>query len=57
MEQSPSSEANSCSASYEIPSILYNPNLYSVLYKTSRFVLIQNQMNPVHSILHIWDQF
>ena len=48
---SPSTEANSSSASKEITSILHkNPNLIKVLTKTRHFPIL-SQINPVHALL------
>jgi hypothetical protein len=51
MEQSPSSEASSCSASQEIPSVLCNPKVYCIIHKRSSPVPILSQMNPIHASL------
>jgi hypothetical protein len=48
-EGDPCSEANSCSASPEIPLILRNPTIYKRLQNSPPLVTILNQMNPVHA--------
>ena len=49
MEQSPSWEANRFSASQEIPSILWNPNVHYRIQKYSPPVRILRQLDPVHT--------
>ena len=48
MEQSPPREANSSTASQEIPLILWNPKVYRDVYHSPPQVLILSQTNAVH---------
>jgi hypothetical protein len=48
MEEIPSWQANSFSASKEIHSILWNPKVYNRVYNSPPLIPIPNQINQVH---------
>jgi hypothetical protein len=51
MEQSTTREATGCTATQELPSILWNPEVHNRAYKSVPLVPILKQVNPVHATL------
>jgi hypothetical protein len=54
MEQIPSAEADSHSASQESPHLLWNPDFLYRVSKNPPLVCILSQMNPVHTFPHLF---
>jgi hypothetical protein len=54
MEQSPSSEADSHSASQEIPTLLRNLKVYYRFHRSPPLVSILSQLYPVHIVAPCW---
>jgi hypothetical protein len=51
-EQSPCWEANSFSASQEIPHTVWNPKVHHRVHKSPPLVSILSQISPVHSLFY-----
>jgi hypothetical protein len=50
MKQNTSWDASSCSASQEIPRLLWNPIRHYCVRKNPTLILIPSQINPVHTL-------
>jgi len=51
IQEIPSSEANSHSASQEIPIPLWNLEVHHYVHKSPSLALILGQVNPVHTVI------
>jgi hypothetical protein len=49
MEQSPSSETDSCSADQDIPRLIWNPEVHYRVHKSPQLISILGQMHSVHT--------